>query len=207
MKREEKAKKILKILNELFPKPEIPLTHRDPYTFLIAVILSQQCTDARVNQITPLLFEKAKTPKEMVKLGEKKIEDLIRPVGLAKTKARNIYELSKILVSSYDSEVPKSFDELLALPGVGRKTASVLVSQAFGEDAFAVDTHIHRLAKRWGLTRGKNREETEKDLKAAFPKNTWSQVHLQMIYFGRSYCPARNHNPAECPICSWAMEK
>ncbi|CDR34336.1 endonuclease III [Criblamydia sequanensis] len=207
MKREEKAKKILKILNELFPKPEIPLTHRDPYTFLIAVILSQQCTDARVNQITPLLFEKAKTPKEMVKLGEKKIEDLIRPVGLAKTKARNIYELSKILVSSYDSEVPKSFDELLALPGVGRKTASVLVSQAFGEDAFAVDTHIHRLAKRWGLTRGKNREETENDLKAAFPKKTWSQVHLQMIYFGRSYCPARNHNPADCPICSWAMEK
>lgn len=207
MKREEKAKKILKILKELFPKPEIPLTHRDPYTFLIAVILSQQCTDARVNQITPLLFEKAKTPKEMVKLGEKKIEDLIRPVGLAKTKARNIYELSKILVSSYDSEVPKSFDELLALPGVGRKTASVLVSQAFGEDAFAVDTHIHRLAKRWGLTRGKNREETEKDLKDAFPKKTWSQVHLQMIYFGRSYCPARNHNPEDCPICRWAMEK
>lgn len=207
MTREEKAKKILKILNELFPKPEIPLTHRDPYTFLIAVILSQQCTDARVNQITPLLFKKAKTPKEMVKLGEKKIEDLIRPVGLAKTKARNIYELSKILVSSYDSEVPKSFDELLALPGVGRKTASVLVSQAFGEDAFAVDTHIHRLAKRWGLTRGKNREETENDLKAAFPKKTWSQVHLQMIYFGRSYCPARNHNPEDCPICSWAMEK
>jgi len=202
MKKKEKAQFIQEILNALFPLTPIPLYHRDPYTLLVAVLLSAQCTDVRVNLITPLLFEKAATPKQMIALEVKEIEAIIRPCGLAPTKARAIWQLSFDLIAHFQGEVPKSFDDLESLPGVGHKTASVVMAQAFGVPAFPVDTHIHRLAKRWKISNAKNVLETERDLKLFFPKSSWNKLHLQMIYFGRQYCPARGHKERECPICS-----
>lgn len=203
MNKKEKAEKIQHILNKIYPAPPIPLKHSSHYTLLIAVLLSAQCTDARVNTITPLLFAKAKTPQKMVKLSVKEIEDIIRPCGLAPRKAKAIWELSQILLDKHDGEVPDSFEELEELPGVGHKTASVVMSQAFHQPAFPVDTHIHRCAKRWGLSQAKNVVQTEADLKKLFPKDTWNRVHLQIIYFAREFCPARSHNVEACPICSW----
>ncbi len=202
MRRKERAKLIQEILNRHFPNPKIPLQHSDSYTLLIAVLLSAQCTDARVNQITPLLFEQADTPEKMLRLPAEKIESIIRPCGLAPKKSKAIWELSKILVEKYNGEVPRTFHELEALPGVGHKTASVVMAQAFHVPAFPVDTHIHRSAKRWGLTKGKTVQETEKDLKNLFKETDWIRLHLQIIYFARKFCTARGHLPENCPICS-----
>ena len=199
---QEKAAAIAAILEELYPETPIPLEHGDPYTLLVAVVLSAQCTDVRVNQVTPQLFGKAGTPQAMAKLEVGDIETIIRPCGLAPQKAKAIRELSRILVEKHGGKVPASFESLEALPGVGHKTASVVMSQAFGVPAFPVDTHIHRLAWRWGLSDGKNVEQTEKDLKRLFPEGKWNSLHLQIIYFGREYCQARVHNPYECPVCS-----
>lgn len=199
--RKKKAAFVLKKLNELYPNPAVPLNHKDSYTLLIAVLLSAQCTDIRVNQITPLLFAKADNPKEMVKLTVEEIRDVIRPCGLSPMKSRAIHKLSEILLAKHGGRVPGTYEALEALPGVGHKTASVVMSQAFGEAAFPVDTHIHRLAWRWGLSNGKNVEQTEKDLKELFSENAWNKLHLQIIYFGREYCPARGHQPMTCPIC------
>ncbi len=198
-----KAAKILRILNELYPAPAIPLKHEDPYTLLIAVVLSAQCTDARVNTITPQLFARAKTPQAMVRLSTAEIETIIRPCGLAPRKSKAIWELSQLLIDQYKGKVPNTFEALESLPGVGHKTASVVMSQAFGQAAFPVDTHIHRCAKRWGLSNGKTVEQTERDLKKIFPKRSWNRLHLQIIYFAREYCQARGHRKEECPICSW----
>lgn len=202
MTRKEKAVAIAKQLEELYPKTPIPLEHKDAYTLLIAVLLSAQCTDARVNKITPLLFAKADTPQEMVKLDVDTIKAIIRPCGLSPRKSKAIHTLSQILLDKYDGEVPQSFEALEELPGVGHKTASVVMSQAFGVPAFPVDTHIHRLAYRWTLSTGKNVVKTEADLKKLFPKESWNKLHLQIIFFGREYCPARGHDPLKCPICS-----
>ncbi len=196
------SKEVVKTLEKLYPETPIPLEHEDAYTLLIAVLLSAQCTDERVNKITPLLFKRAKTPEKMIQLDVKEIEEIIRPCGLSPRKSKAIYELSQILIDRYNSKVPESFEALESLPGVGHKTASVVMSQAFGHPAFPVDTHIHRLAKRWQLSEGKNVEQTERDLKALFPKKLWNKLHLQIIFFGREYCPAKQHNPYECPICS-----
>ncbi len=201
MTRKERAEAILEILNKEFPTVPIPLDHKDPYTLLIAVLLSAQCTDERVNKITPLLFVKADNPYDMVKMSVEEIKEIIRPCGLSPMKSKGIYGLSHILINEHGGEVPQSFSALEALPAVGHKTASVVMSQAFGVPAFPVDTHIHRLAYRWKLSTGKNVDKTEKDLKAAFPEETWNKAHLQIIYFGRKYCPARGHDPRACPIC------
>lgn len=201
MNKREKASRIAKILKELFPKPEIPLKHSDPYTLLIAVLLSAQCTDARVNLVTPHLFAKAATPEKMIQLDIAEIENIIRPCGLAPTKSKAIWKLSKQILEKHKGKVPRSFKSLEALPGVGHKTASVVMSQAFGHPAFPVDTHIHRCAERWGLSKGKNVIETERNLKRLFPRKTWNQIHLRIIYFARKFCPARGHNAADCPIC------
>ena len=203
MLKKAKAEKISRILNELYPNPKVPLAHFDNYSLLIAVLLSARCTDARVNKITPLLFAKARTPQEMIQLPVKEIENIIRPCGLSPTKAKAIAELSKILIEQHESQVPQTFAELEALPGVGHKTASVVMAQGFHVPAFPVDTHIHRCAKRWGLSSGKNVKQTEKDLKALFPKKNWIRLHLQIIYFARQYCPAIKHQAETCPICSW----
>ncbi len=207
MNKKEKASKIQTILRKLYPKPSIPLHHKDAYTLLIAVLLSAQCTDARVNTITPILFAKASTPQAMIKLSIAEIEEVIRPCGLGPRKARAIWELSHILLEKYQGNVPNTFQALEELPGVGHKTASVVMAQAFGYAAFPVDTHIHRLAKRWGLSSGKNVEKTEEDLKKLFPKKDWITLHLQIIYFAREYCPARRHDEDLCPICSLYMLK
>ncbi len=204
MTKQATAKKIQKILNEIYPEPPIPLQHRDSYTLLIAVLLSAHCTDARVNKVTPVLFAKASTPEEMVKLSVEEIENIIRTCGLGPRKSKAIWELSHILINEHQGKVPDSFEALEALPGVGHKTASVVMSHVFNKAAFPVDTHIHRCAKRWGLSNGKNVKQTEKDLKELFPKKDWNRLHLQIIYFGREYCQARNHTPSLCPICSWA---
>ena len=201
MTRKERAEAILDILNREFPTVPIPLDHKDPYTLLIAVLLSAQCTDERVNKITPLLFAKADNPYDMVKMSVEEIKEIIRPCGLSPMKSKGIYGLSHILINEHGGEVPQSFSALEALPAVGHKTASVVMSQAFGVPAFPVDTHIHRLAYRWKLSTGKNVDKTEKDLKAAFPEETWNKAHLQIIYFGRKYCPARGHDPRACSIC------
>ena len=203
----KKAKHIAEILEKLFPETPIPLQHTDTYTLLIAVLLSAQCTDERVNKITPFLFEKADNPYKMVRLEVSEIRDIIRPCGLSPRKSQAIYDLSNILIDKYEGEVPASFESLEALPGVGHKTASVVMSQAFGFPAFPVDTHIHRLAVRWGLSEGKNVVQTERDLKNLFPESTWNKLHLQIIFFGRKYCPARGHNPSVCPICSLYLVK
>jgi len=202
MTREERAKFIAKVLQKHFPHPKIPLSHTSNYTLLIAVLLSAQCTDARVNLITPHLFAEAKTPAAMIKLTIPQIEKIIRPCGLGPTKAKAIWNLSKILVAEYGGRVPQTLEELTALPGVGRKTASVLLIHAFHTPAFPVDTHIHRCAKRWKLSSGKTVRQTEEDLKVLFPPKQWEKLHLQMIYFARKYCPARGHVTADCPICS-----
>lgn len=202
----KRAKQIQKILNELFPDPEIPLYHLNPYTLLIAVLLSAQTTDKQVNVVTQTLFKRAKTPEEMLLLSPHEIQKIIQSVGLAPKKARYIHELSSILVKKYKGEVPKTLAALEKLPGVGHKTASVVMIQAFGKPAFPVDTHIHRLAKRWGLSSGKNVLTTERDLKKCFPKKSWAKVHLQMIFFGRTYCPALKHERSACPICSWCVD-
>lgn len=201
MRKKEKAAKIADILEGLYPETPIPLDHKDAYTLLISVLLSAQCTDERVNKVTPFLFEKADNPFAMVELAVEDIRDIIRPCGLSPRKSQAIYDLSQILIDKYQGEVPQTFSALEELPGVGHKTASVVMSQAFGVPAFPVDTHIHRLAFRWGLSDGKNVEQTEKDLKALFPKSKWNKLHLQIIFFGRQYCPARGHDPAHCPIC------
>jgi endonuclease-3 len=200
--RAERAKEIAKILEDLFPEVPVPLDHKDPYTLLIAVLLSAQCTDERVNQITPKLFELADNPFDMANQDVNEIKDIIRPCGLSPRKSKAISELSKILVEKYYGKVPEDMEALESLPGVGHKTASVVMSQAFGHPAFPVDTHIHRLAYRWCLSTGKNVEKTEKDLKKIFPEEIWNKLHLQIIFFGRKYCPARGHYPNKCPICS-----
>ncbi|MEO6133141.1 MAG: endonuclease III [Saprospiraceae bacterium] len=200
--KQKKADTIAKILDQLYPEFPTPLEHEDPYTLLVAVILSARCTDARVNQITPLLFNRADNPKAMAKLKVKEIQDIIRPCGLSPAKSKNIHRMSEILMEQYAGKVPKTFEELEELPGVGHKTASVVMSQAFGVPAFPIDTHIFRLANRWGLSDGRSVKQTEKDLKEVFPENTWNKIHLQIIYFGREYCPARGHVKEECPICS-----
>lgn len=207
MKRADKAKKIGEILDELYPTPPIPLAHRDPFTLLVAVLLSAQTTDAQVNKVTPSLFARASTPEAMARLSVEEILESIRACGLAPTKAKNVKKLAETLLSEHLGKVPRDMEALERLPGVGHKTASVVMSQAFGEPAFAVDTHIHRLAHRWGLSNGKNVEQTERDLKKVFPRDEWARRHLQMIYFGREYCPARGHDPAACPICSWAAKR
>jgi len=234
VKREAKAQQIQAQFDELYPELTVPLSHEDPYTLLIAVLLSAQCTDVRVNQITPhedpytlliavllsaqctdvrvnqvtpKLFARASTPEAMLKLSVDEIREIIRPCGLSPSKAKAIAELSQVLVSAYAGQVPKTFEELEALRGVGHKTASVVMVQAFGVPAFPVDTHIHRLAARWGLSQAKNVEQTERDLKKLFASETWGRVHLQFIYFGREYCPARGHDLTACPICSWAASK
>ena len=207
MTRAERAERIGRILEELYPKADIPLSHRDPFTLLVAVVLSAQTTDKKVNEVTPDLFDRASTPAEMAALPEGEIRRAIREIGLANQKARSIRGLSEILVEEHGGEVPRSFEELEELPGVGHKTASVVMVQAFGEPAFPVDTHIHRLAWRWWLSDGSSVERTERDLKKVFPEESWGKVHLQIIYFGREHCPARNHAFEECPICSWAMPK
>ena len=198
----EKADFIMRTLEELFPQPAIPLRHRDPYTLLVAVILSAQCTDVRVNEVTPVLFARADTPAKMAGLMARQIQAIIKPCGLAPTKAKNIRKASQILVEKHNSEVPQTLAELEALPGVGHKTAQVVVSQAFGQPAFAVDTHVHRLAYRWGLSTGKNVVQTERDLKRTFPRERWNDLHKQIIYFGREFCPARGHDPEACVLCS-----
>jgi endonuclease-3 len=207
VKRKEKAQQIQTLLDELYPELVAPLRYEDPYTLLIAVLLSAQCTDARVNQVTPELFARASTPEEMVKLSVETIQGIIRPCGLSPSKARAIAELSRVLVADYGSRVPETFEELEALRGVGHKTASVVMVQAFGQPAFPVDTHIHRLARRWGLSQARNVQQTERDLKQLFAPESWGRVHLQLIYFGREHCPARGHDPTGCPICSWAASK
>lgn len=198
----KKAAAIAEILDGLYPETPVPLEHRDTYTLLVAVLLSAQCTDVRVNQVTPHLFAKADNPAEMAKLDVKEIEDIIRPCGLSPAKSKAISGLSKILMEKHGGQVPMDWEALEALPGVGHKTASVVMSQGFGIPAFPVDTHIHRLAQRWGLSSGKNVEETERDLKALFPEETWNKLHLQIIFYGREHCPARGHDPAKCLICS-----
>ncbi len=202
MNKKNKVIRIIKILENLYPEVPIPLKHHDPYTLLIAVLLSAQCTDDRVNKISPILFKQADNPFDMIKMSVKEIEQIIRPCGLAPRKSKAISSLSQILINKYDGNVPSNLDELEALPGVGHKTASVIVSQAFGKPAFPVDTHIHRLAYRWGLSNGKNVEQTERDLKRLTPQELWNKLHLQIIYFGREHCPARGHDFLKCPICS-----
>ena len=202
MKRSDKATLAHNILNKIYKKVPIPLKHRNKFELLVAVLLSAQCTDERVNKVTPILFKKANRAKKMMTVPKNTIYKIIRPCGLAPQKSKAIYELSRILVKKFKSKVPESFEELEKLPGVGHKTASVVMSQGFGYPAFAVDTHIHRLAQRWGLTNGKNVIQTEKDLKRIFPKNTWSKLHLQIIYYGREFCKARECYGLTCKICN-----
>lgn len=202
MKKEARVQLIQKILNEYYPAPAIPLKHKDPYTLLIAVLLSAQCTDERVNRITPHLFALADTPEKMVMLSYEQVQEVIRPCGLSERKAKAIVDLSQMLLDKFAGKVPSSIEALEELPGVGHKTASVVVAQSFGIDAFPVDTHIHRLAKRWGLSKAKNVEMTERDLKKLFPKKSWILLHLQIIYYARKFCPALGHKVETCPICS-----
>jgi len=194
MKKTEKVKFIINTLEDLYPKVEVPLNHKDPYTLLIAVLLSAQSTDAGVNKITPKLFAKADNPYEMIKMSVEEIKEIIRPVGLSPMKSKGIYGLSKILIEKHDGKVPKNLRDLEELPAVGHKTASVVISQAFGIPAFPVDTHIHRLMFRWGLSTGKSVKKTEEDAKRIFPKNLWNKLHIQIIYYGREFCPARGWN-------------
>ncbi len=207
MKRAEKAERIRKLLDRYHPEIPVPLEHEAPFQLLVAVLLSAQCTDERVNKVTPGLFSIGPDAHAMAKLPTRAILAKIKSCGLAPTKAKNVRALSQTLVERYDGAVPESFELLEALPGVGHKTASVVMNQGFGHPAFAVDTHIHRLAQRWGLTNGKNVEQTERDLKRLWAPEHWGRLHLQIIYFGREHCPARGHDLAGCPICSWAATK
>lgn len=207
MTKAEKVNDILAILDKHFPNVESPLHHQDPYTLLISVLLSAQCTDERVNKTTPFLFAKADNPYDMVKLSVDEIREIIKPCGLSPMKSKGIYGLSKILIEKHSGKVPQTFEELEELPAVGHKTASVVMTQGFGKPAFPVDTHIHRLAYRWGLSNGKSVEQTERDLKRLIPEKKWAKAHLQIIYFGRKYCPARGHRWKECPVCNKYMRK
>ena len=201
MKKMERVKYIISYLDSIYPDTPIPLSHQNHYELLIAVLLSAQCTDERVNQVTPSLFSLANNPDMMIKLSSQKIYEIIKPCGQGPKKSKAIYDLSNILVKEYKSQVPESFEALESLPGVGHKTASVVMSQGFGHPAFPVDTHIHRLAQRWGLTNGKNVNQTEKDLKRLFPIENWNKLHLQIIFYGREYCTARGCDGTKCPIC------
>ena len=201
MNNKQKASLIIKILNKIYPKTPIPLKHRNKFTLLISVLLSAQCTDLNVNNVTKDIYPKYYKPEHFVKLGRAKIEGLIKKIGIFRIKAKSIYNLSKQLLDKHKGQVPKTFEELEKLPGVGHKTASVVISQGFGKPAFPVDTHIHRLAQRWGLTSGKNVEQTEKDLKQIFPKKKWNKLHLQMIFYGREFCKARECYGISCKIC------
>jgi endonuclease-3 len=207
MTKAEKVNDILSILDKFYPEPEVPLKHKDAYTLLISVLLSAQCTDERVNKTTPLLFSRADNPYDMVKMSVDEIREIIKPCGLSPMKSKGIHGLSKILIEKYGGKVPKTFEELEELPAVGHKTASVVMTQWFSLPAFPVDTHIHRLAYRWGLSSGKNVEQTEKDLKRLIPETKWNKAHLQIIYFGREFCTARGHEWRECPICKKYMRK
>ena len=207
MSKIERSKLVSKILDNHYPETPVPLDHNSVYTLLIAVLLSAQCTDERVNKITPKLFKMAASPEKMSKIPQQKIYDIIKPCGLGPKKSKAILELSKILVSKFNGEVPKDIEELEKLPGVGHKTASVVISQGFGIPAFPVDTHIHRLAQRWGLTNGKNVVQTEKDLKRLFPKKNWNKLHLQIIYYGREFCKARDCYGITCNICTTCYPK
>lgn len=207
MTKSEKVTDILKTLDKLYPNPPIPLDHKDAYTLLISVLLSAQCTDVRVNKTTPSLFKLADNPYDMMKLSVEEIREIIKPCGLSPMKSKGISGLSKILVEKYNGEVPNTFEDLESLPAVGHKTASVVMTQWFGIPAFPVDTHIHRLAYRWGLSTGKSVEQTEHDLKRLIPEARWNKAHLQIIYFGRQYCPARGHVWTDCPICKKYMRK
>lgn len=202
MKKSERVQFIINKLEKLYPTTPIPLDHTDEFTLLIAVLLSAQCTDERVNKITPELFNRADTPEKMVQLSVEEIREIIKPCGLSPRKSKAIFELSEILINEHNGKVPNSFEALEALPGVGHKTASVVMAQAFDVPAFPVDTHIHRLLTRWKLTNGKNVTQTEKDAKRLFPKDLWNKLHLQIIFFGREYCKARGHDLDKCPICS-----
>ena len=202
MQKADKVKLVIDTLEHHFPETPIPLDHKDPYTLLIAVLLSAQSTDAGVNKVTPILFERADNPYDMVKLTVEEIRSIIRPVGLSPAKSKNIHALSQILIDQYQGIVPESLEDLESLPGVGHKTASVVISQAFGVPAFPVDTHIQRLMYRWTLSTGKNVVQTERDAKRLFPRELWNKLHLQIIFFGRAFCPARGHNPNACPLCS-----
>ena len=201
MKKRERAAVVLERLNAHYPEPPIPLDHSDPFTLLIAVLLSAQCTDKKVNEVTPALFAAGPTPEAMAALEESEILSHIRQLGLAKTKSRNVHKLAHILVNVHAGQVPASFEELEALPGVGHKTASVVMAQAFGVPAFPVDTHIHRLAQRWGLSSGESVQRTEQDLKKLFPKDAWNKLHLQIIFYGREHCTARGCNGTTCSLC------
>jgi len=203
LNKKEKASFITSVLENLYPTTPIPLDHSDPYTLLISVLLSAQCTDERVNKITPHLFAKANTPQQMVHLTIEEIREIIKPCGLSPAKSKAIFNLSHIILDKHQGEVPKTFEELEFLPGVGHKTASVVMSQAFGVPAFPVDTHIHRLAERWKLSNGKNVTQTEADLKKLFPKSYWNKLHLQIIFYGRQHCPARGHSETDCMICHY----
>ena len=207
MKRAEKAVRIAEQLESLYPEIPVPLDHSNPFELLVAVLMSAQTTDLKVNEVTPALFAKASSAQAMAALEVEVILADIRQVGLAPTKAKNIKRLSELLLLRHQGNIPNTFEELEALPGVGHKTAGVVLAQAFGIPAFPIDTHIHRLAARWGLSNGRNVDQTEKDLKAIFPKEAWNDLHLQIIFFGREYCPARYHDLSECPICSWAATK
>ena len=202
MDEKRKANIILKHLNRIYPKTPIPLKHRNKFTLLTSVLLSAQCTDLNVNNVTKNIYPKYNKPEHFVKLGRKKIEKLIKSIGIFRVKAKSIYLMSKQLIDNHAGKVPQTFEELEKLPGVGHKTASVVISQGFGKPAFAVDTHIHRLAQRWGLTNGKNVTQTEKDLKRIFPKETWNKLHLQIIYYGREFCQARKCYGLTCKICT-----
>jgi endonuclease-3 len=205
--RRARAAKILQILDELFPKPAMPLDHGDPFQLLVATILSAQCTDARVNIVTPALFQRAPDAFALAKMTPAQVLKYIRTCGLAPGKAKNLVAMARALVANHNGQVPCDFEALEALAGVGHKTASVVMAQSFDVPSFPIDTHIHRLAGRWQLSRARNVEETERDLKTVFPRDRWNTLHLQIIYFGRQYCPALRHVPASCPICSWAMSK
>ncbi len=201
MKKQERAAVVRERLGELYPDPPVPLDHQDEFTLLVAVLLSAQCTDKKVNEVTPELFRHAPDPHSMYQLGEKKILSIIRPLGLSKQKAKSLAGLAAMVIEKFDGEVPRSFEGLESLPGVGHKTASVVMAQAFAVPAFPVDTHIHRLAQRWGLSSGKNVVQTEKDLKKLFPKSDWNDLHLQIIFYGREYCTARGCDGTKCPLC------
>ena len=207
MNETQRAKIVLKTLNKIYPTIDVPLKSRNVFTLLISVLLSAQCTDVNVNNVTKNIYPKYHKPKHFIKLGRKKIEKLIKKIGIFRIKAKSIYNLSKILIEKHNGKVPKTFEELENLPGVGHKTASVVMSQGFGYPAFAVDTHIHRLAQRWGLTSGKNVVQTEKDLKNLFPKKSWNKLHLQIIYYGREYCKARDCYGLTCKICTACYPK
>jgi endonuclease III len=207
MTKQKKVADIIQTLEKLYPNPAVPLNHKDAYTLLISVLLSAQCTDERVNKTTPSLFKLADNPYDMIKHSVEEIREIIKPCGLSPMKSKGIYGLSKILIEKHNGQVPNTFEDLEELPAVGHKTASVVMTQWFNVPAFPVDTHIHRLAYRWGLTNGKSVEQTEHDLKRLIPEEKWNKAHLQIIYFGREYCPARGHVWTECPICKKYLRK